>query len=316
MPSERKYRFDTIDTPLWEFAPLVDWGDPALNDHGALGFSLLPRAVDTLMLENARTLLVARFRGLGFLARLLTGKMVVAPRRTAAPPAFAVTRSAAQTQAEIEVPAGFYGLRNAEQREGQATLALSFAVSQQAPMVCWQLTLTNRNRLPLQVESVTLFRVGPPHPVRPHRRTDFHPARFRLFKLRRSPKAHSAYYDLTERFGSLRMHALEAPPLEVDASENMLYAAATMPQFAPEYAVMLHTQGRQQGMLLAVEKPVPPGRFAFEANTDRFSPGFTLRWTPASLIVPPGERVTLPKVALYWVNIAKAGRKTPTDLTD
>ena len=307
MLSKRKYRFDTIETPLWEFTPLIDWGDPALNDHGALGFSLLPRAVDTLMLENARTFVVARFLGLGFLARLLTGKLLVAPRRAAAPPAMSVSSDAAQTQVTIETPAGFYGLRNAEQREGQAALALSFAVSQQAPMVCWQLTLTNHNRLPLRVENATLFRVGPPHAVRPHRRTDFHPARFRLFKLRRSPKAHSAYYDLTERFGSLRMHALEAPPLEVDASENMLSAAATMPQFAPEYAVMLRTQDGQHGMLLAVEKPVSPGKFAFEANTDRFSPGFTLRWTPASLIVPPRESVTLPRVALYWVNIAKAG---------
>ena len=316
MTSERKYHFDTIDTPLWAFAPLIDWGDPALDDHGAMGFSLLPREVDALTLENARTFVVARFLGLSPLARLLTGKLLIAPQRTAEPPGFTTTSDEEQRRVEAEVPAGFYSLRGAEQREGKAMLGIRYTLSLELPMIFWQLSITNHNRLPLRVENATLFRVGPPHAVNPRRRTDFHPARFRLFKLRRPPKAHSAYYDLTERFGSLRMHALDAPPLEVDASPNMLYAATTLPRFAPEYAVMLRTQDRQHGMLLAVERSVYPGRFTFEANTDRFSPGFTLRWVPASLVIPPQESVTLPRVALYWLDIAKAGRKTPTGFTD
>ncbi len=302
MASQRKFFFERTLLPAWEFAPLVDWGDPALDDTGALGFSLLPRRPEMAMLENARTFFSVRMPAPG-LKRMVAEKMFVVPRRTKFAPHRFVERRGAWTHVRTATRASLYGLRSNTPRSNALGLSAHYMLSHESPAIVWQIGVLNRSGKRLRVDTVTLLRVGPPQRVSRHRRTDFNPARFRLFKLRRPPQAQSAYYDLTERFGSLRLHALEAPRLlALEVPAGVAQAAVPLPDFSVSYALVLRQADARGGMLLAVDAHHAPGTYRFEANTDRFAPGLTLRWQPEDFRLPAYGTAKLPKIALVWLS--------------
>ena len=301
MPSQRKHQFAATALPAWDFIPLVDWGDPALEDTGALGFSLLPRQAEMVLLESARTFFSVHARQ-GGVRRVLAEKMFVVPRHTDAPPSFFRQRRGEWTHIGIGTRATLYGLRSHNARSHALRLGAHYALSHEYALLYWQLGVANRTRQTLAIDTVTLLRVGPPRPVNRHRRTDFNPSRFRLFKLRRPPKTQSAYYDLTERFGSLRLHALDAPRVHVaPVSPEAAQQALPLPDFAVSYALVMQTEDARGGALLAVDTRGHPGAFRYEANTDRFAPGLTLRWQPEGLTIPARGGLALPKMALMWL---------------
>jgi len=301
MPSQRKHQFAAVALPAWDFIPLVDWGDPALEDTGALGFSLLPRQAEMVLLESARTFFSVHARQ-GGVRRMLAEKMFVVPRGASAQLLFSRHRDGAWTHVSVGSPAALYGLRSNSVRRQGLTLGAHYALSHEHALLCWQLGVANRTRQTLAIDTVTLLRVGPPHPVNRHRRTDFNPSRFRLFKLRRPPKAQSAYYDLTERFGSLRLDALDTPRLRAAVvPPEAAQQALPITDFTVSYALVMQTEDARGGALLAVDTRGHPGAFRYEANTDRFAPGLTLRWQPEGLTIPARGGMALPKMALMWL---------------
>ncbi len=306
MPSSRKHLFRPLSLPWWDFAPLFDWGDPALEDIGAAGFSLLPRLLEAPTLEHARTFLTVRFPSPSLSKALANEAMIIAPLAgEAAPtPPQRVTHGNWE-HLQTEAPAALYGTRSHQSRHGGLRLQCRYYLHRQQPVVGWQLTITNTTRRPLRLESATLLRVGPTQKVRKHRRSDFIPSRFRLFKLQRAPKTQSAYYDLTERFGSLRFHALDAPAFSIEETEHpaSLAGSWSLPEgcFPPAYGAVLKPESGSEVRLFA-GAPSFPGRFQLQANTDPLAPGLTLRLLPAQeVIIAPNTSFSLPPTALVWL---------------
>ncbi len=306
MSSSRKHLFRPLSLPWWDFVPLFDWGDPALEDLGAMGFSLLPRRVDAPTLEHARAFLTVRFPSASLGKALANEAMVVVPVAAEAPPAPPRhTTRGPWEHLQTETPAALHGTRSHQSRQGGLKLTCHYDLHREQPVVAWRLGITNTTPRPLRLESATLLRVGPAQKVRKHRRSDFIPSRFRLFKLQRAPKTQSAYYDLTERFGSLRFHALDALAFQAEEAANPAALASGLPLpegcFPPAYAALLKPESGP-ALALLTGPAAFPGHFRLQVNADPLAPGLTLRLLPAEeVIIPPRAAFTLPPTALAWL---------------
>ncbi len=306
MSSPRKHLFRPLALPWWDFVPLFDWGDPALEDIGAAGFSLLPRRLDAPTLEHARTFLTVRFPSPSLGKALTNEAMIIAPVPTETPPTPPQRATHGQWEhLQTETPAALYGTRSHQSRHGGLRLECHYRLHRQQPIVAWHLKVTNTTRRPLRLESAALLRVGPIQKVRKHRRSDFIPSRFRLFKLQRAPKTQSAYYDLTERFGSLRFHALDALAFHTEEAADPAALARDLPLpegcTPPAYGALLQPEGGR-GLVLLAGAAAFPSRFQLEVNADPLAPGLTLRLVPTEeVVIPPGEAFPLPPTALAWL---------------
>ena len=304
MSSPRKHYFPTTSSTIWDLMPLLDHGDPALDDVAAVGFSLLPRVMDAPMLEHARAFLSVRgARRSPFPFR---ETMRVVPRGGSQPD-YRHNRLDAWETIAITLPARLEGLRSHQPRGGKLTLSIHYHLHRTYPILVWELAAANQSSHPLALTRATLLRVGPEHQVSQHRRSDFIPTRFRLFRLRRPPKAQSAYYDLTERFGSLRLHPLDALPFTTHTPDPQR-AARALPEtprgFAPAQAWMLAVASPQRALLLMAGQAAFPAAWDFQVNPDPFAPGLTLRLTPSAPppLLAPGSTLTLPPVLLAWLD--------------
>jgi len=309
MSSTRKHLFRPLSLPWWDFVPLFDWGDPALEDIGAAGFSLLPRRLDAPTLEHARTFLTVRFPSPSLSKALANEAMIIAPLpgKTAPAPPQRTTHGHWE-HLQTETPAALYGTRSHQSRHSGLQLQCHYRLHRQQPIVAWHLNVTNTTRRPLRLESAVLLRVGPTQKVRKHRRSDFIPSRFRLFKLQRAPKTQSAYYDLTERFGSLRFHALDALAFQVEELANPVVMALDLPLpescMPPAYGALLQPEGGR-GLALLAGAAAFPSRFQLQVNADPLAPGLTLRLVPTEeVIIPPGKALHLPTTVLAWLEDA------------
>ncbi len=301
----RKHRFPPISTAFWDFVFLIDWGDEDLNDTAALGFSLLPRQMEAPLLEHARTFVTVQFtsRGPKAARRVATNeRMRVVPHREALPATALRRRSrSAWEHGFIRLPASLWGMRSHSARSGNLSLRFHFAQHRETPFLLWQLGILNASPYPLKVDSITLLRVGPQRKVSKRGRSDFIPTRFRLFKLRRPPTTQSAYYNLTERFGSLRLHALDTFPLA--AAEPPRAAAQrlippSLASFTLAHSFVIGNRTRGLGLLLGVGAFPFPATFEAQCNPDPLAPGLTLRLLPQGLQIPAGGKLTLPAVFL------------------
>ncbi len=301
----RKHRFSPITTPFWDFIFLIDWGDEDLNDTAALGFSLLPRQMEAPLLEHARSFVTVQFTASGPKAarRVATNeRMRIVPHRDALSPEALKRRTRnAWEHGFIRLPATLWGMRSHSARSGGLDLRLHFAQHRQAPLLLWQLGIVNASPYPLKVDSITLLRVGPQRKVSKRGRSDFIPTRFRLFKLRRPPTTQSAYYNLTERFGSLRLHALDTFPLTAWQPQSQMVQQALpseLAHFPLAHTYAIGNRERGLGLLLGVGEPTFPATFEAQLNPDPLAPGLTLRLLPQGLQIPAGGKLTLPAIVL------------------
>ncbi len=269
---------------------------------GALGFSLLPRQMALPLLEKARFFLTLRGAQGGMWSR---EPLALAPSRARGEEVrYTRSHESVWETAMLEAAAVLWGRRTHQARGGAFTLRVEYRLHREAPLLTWKMHITAaKPQQRLRVERLTLLRVGPPRPVRPRGRGDFFPTRFRLFKLRRSPQTQSAYYNLTQRFGSLRLHALDVLPFEVDepSAEAWERLRAWWPAFQPAHGVVLRGEGAEASLLLAVGPTPFAAQWSVQANTTPLAPGLTLHLQPQGEPVFLNAEFRFPPMILAWL---------------
>ncbi len=303
----RYQTFAPLSTQFWDLRPLIDWGDAGLEDRPAVGFSLLPRHRQAPLFENARAFVNAHFaagaRG-GLVRRVTREEMRIVP--IAREKVKFTTGSEGDWEiATLSSPAVLYGTKSEVRRGGRFTLEMRYFLHRRFPIARWQITVRNIGETAVAIQNATLFRVGPLKPRRQHGRLDFLPTRFRLFSLKRSPKTQSAYYNITQRFGSLRLHPLDTPLLahrlfaagQAGALESSLPREVALS--AATTALLLGSAESHSALLFALDAP-PAAELTPKVNADPLAPGLSLSLN-ANFQLREGESLELPAITAFWL---------------
>ena len=305
--SNRHQIFAPLSTRFWDLHPLIDWGDEGLGDRPAMGFSLLPRHRQAPLLESARVFVNARFgagaRG-GLVRRMTREEMRIVP--TAREKVKFTKRHEGDWQTvTLASPATLYGMKSEVRRGGRFMLEMHYSMHSHLPLVRWQITVRNTGKTAVIIQSAALLRVGPLKPRKQHGRLDFLPTRFRLFSLKRSPKTQSAYYNITQRFGSLRLHPLDTPPLEYHlfaAGQAGLLESALPREAAISHAataLLFGSTENHSALLFTLALPPQMG-LSQTLNTDPLAPGISLNLS-TNFLLREGESLELPVITAFWL---------------
>lgn len=296
-----------LTNPFWEFHLLMDRGQPDLGDPSVPLFSLLPRKAHLPQIEGARLRLTLSHR-------TSHGKVLAAlnPARLAwyrpSDAADGWQRGVLAAQAFLMLPSGKGRVA------GKILWLLSFALHQERPLLLWQSTVHNLSRRPVTLRRYAPLALGPDTHNLPRKGLlDLFPARFHLFRLFSRPVSPSAYYNLTERFGSLRFgesaRAFQSTALRLDAPAQPLHAwwqAAPRPPTPPSWpAPPLTLQAlrlpAERRALLLVTQNAHQAKWWVQDNP--LAPGIRLVFYP-EVALAPGEAWSGPPVLLAWHDAA------------
>jgi len=304
---DRYQNFPPLSGRFWDLQPLIDWGDAGLEDRPAVGFSLLPRHRQAPLFENARAFVNARFAagGCGGLVRRMTREEMRIVPIAREKVKFATVSEGGWKIATLSSPAVLYGMKSEVRRGGRFTLEMRYSLHNRLPLVRWQITVQNTGKTAVTIQNAMLFRVGPLKPRKQHGRLDFLPTRFRLFSLKRSPKTQSAYYNITQRFGSLRLHPLDTPPLahhlfvagQAGALESSLPREVALSHAA---AALLFGSTENHSALLFALDASPAAELTPKVNADPLAPGLSLSLN-TNFLLREGESLELPAITAFWL---------------
>jgi len=305
--NNRYQDFAPLSTRFWDLLPIVDWGDVGLEDRPAVGFSLLPRHRQAPLFEKSRGFVNARFAAgarSGLVRRITGEEMRIVPIAREKVKFTANYKDDWET-ALLTSPAALYGTKSEVRRGGLFTLEMRYFLHRHLPIVRWQMTVHNLGKTAVTIQKAMLFRVGPLKPHKQHGRLDFLPTRFRLFSLRRSPKTQSAYYNITQRFGSLRLHPLETPSLahHLFAADEARILGNSLPRevaVSETTTILLLGSAENHSALLFAVDPPPEMEFIPKVNADSLAPGLSLSLN-ANFLLREGESLELPAVTAFWL---------------
>ncbi len=292
--------------PQWLLRLHLDPGQADLGDPGLPLFSLLPQHSEVPQIEGARLRVTVSHRQSHgkVLATLL-------PERTSGQEGAAEgdwLPAEIQGEARLMLPSGKGRV------PGRLEWRIRFALHAQWPLLLWQSWLYNPNPFPLTVQRYAPLAVGPEQGRLARKGwADLFPARFRFFRLRGRPLQASTYYNLTERFGSLRLapepSPLQAATLSPAEEASLLVGIRDLapPQgnllpSPPLFAGVLRAPGHKGALLLLSPQAKD---MAWFPQPDAYSPGLRLVFYPRS-VLPPQEEWAAPPTLLAWIRPQEA----------
>jgi len=305
-----------LTNPFWEFQTLLDQGQPDLGDPSVPLFSLLPRMAHLPQIEGARLRLTLSHRAShGKVLATLNPERLAWYRVPTEENGW--QRGLLAAQAHLMLPSGKGRV------EGNLLWLLSFALHQKAPLLLWQSAVHNLSRLPVTLRRYAPLALGPDSHNLPRKGLlDLFPARFHIFRLLSRPISPSAYYNLTERFGSLRLsesaRPFQAASLTMETLAKPLHAwwqAAPKPPTPPYWPSApltlqtLHIPAESRALLLITQNA---HQAKWWVQDNPFAPGLRLVFYP-EVTLAPGEAWQGPPVLLAWYDPEIQARPTLPD---
>ncbi len=292
----------SLRNPHWELQILLDRGHLDLGEPALPLFSLLPRRHGFPQLEGVRLRLTVRHRiSHGkVLASLIPSQIIWGRFEDAGE----WQRGLLFAEARLVLPSGKGRV------SGRLAWMIGFALHKTAPLLLWQSSLRNLADRPITLQRYAPLVVGPDTSNLPRKGLlDLFPARFHIFRLSAPPIKPSTYYNLTERFGSLRLsettEALQSTTGTLSHWPPALQGALPEPPAIPEapYATegpltwqVLQERGQAQALVA-----LAPQRYQVRwwTQDNPYSPGLRLVYYPNESL-PPGELWQAPPTLLGW----------------
>ncbi len=303
MTASRWQPLGKIANPFWELHFLMDRGQADLGDPAVPLFSLLPRQREVPQIEGARLRLTLSHRQSHgkVLATLAPDQVEWRPL----PDDQGWHRAQVQAVARMMIPSG-KGLVS-----GRLEWSIFFALHAEQPWVVWQSLLHNPNPYPVTLQRYAPLAVGPGSEALSRRSlADLFPARFRFFRLRSRPIEASAFYNLTERFGSLRLSEeplpLKALALDEEALEAGQQWARRLVAFLEGLALgddplLMGLMGLAGGTSALLVTAPQVDQIEWLPQTDPLSPGLRVVYHPW-LTLEPGATWAAPPLLLAWLH--------------